>query len=179
MNQNLQKKLVIFDVDNTIINWSEPSTIWTHRRHWSSRTSLSNTARLFRGIHHPNITAIKTERATHVKIVWFEQCVRWIQQTQGHVAIFSDLPQLHLHQYFTNIGVFSIIDGLDIGCVKPLPDGGHQLMAQFGVPPSQTYLIGDDTRTDGRSAFNWGGHFIPVSRIQKSPLSELQRWLGS
>lgn len=177
MNQHFQKKLVIFDVDNTILNWSDPVTIWTFRKYLSSRSTLSNKASTQRGLRNYTAKTTKKQRSIRFRVRWFEKCVSYIQQNQGYVAIMSDLPQEYLHSYFNTIGVFSIVDGLDIGCVKPLPDGGYQIMAQFGTPPSQTFLIGDNSRTDGRAVFAWGGHFIPFAQIQHNPIKELKRWL--
>lgn len=112
------------------------------------------------------------------KSSWEQKTIEYLQQKGYFIGIYSDFPQPSLTTWFENVGIYFISVGADTGTFKPLPDGCLQLMAQFGVAGSQTYLIGDGLRTDARAISQAGGHFIPIEEIRSKSAEVLDAWIS-
>ena len=171
MRPFLQKKLFILDVDHTLIAWNKLQTSWRFRNdlaeksHYATQTSLLRGRTVKSSIATKHIPLSKHKQLSLEIPIWLQVLLEYEQP----IAIFSDFPQQHVHTYFAKIGITQIVDGWDIGCLKPLPDGCFQLMSMSGTPPSNTYLIGDGWYTDARSITQAGGQFLDVNRLVKDP----------
>jgi len=171
MRPFLQKKLFILDVDHTLIAWNKLQTSWRFRTDLAEKSHYASQTSVLRGRMIKSSIATKhipTPKHTHIPLevpVWLQVLL----EHQQHIAIFSDFPQHHLHNFFREVGITQIVDGLDVGCLKPLPEGCLQLMSMIGIPPSDTYLIGDGWYTDAHAITRAGGQFIAVDRLVKDP----------
>ena len=179
MTPFFQKKLILLDVDHTIIDWTNPKTLWDFRGEWKHKFFLSHQTATLRG--HRTSTEGGHDPTIRQKQVRIESwCSNLITHAQKHgwwVAIFSDFPQPLLLDWFNKVHIHHIAIGLHTGCLKPLPDGCYQLMSQLGVTGTQTYLVGDGHRTDAKAIHAVGGHFIPVEAIRNKPFTELNMWI--
>lgn len=175
-----QKKLILLDVDYTLIDWTNPKTLWDFRSEWKQKVIQSNQTASLRGLR-TSMERIydlnETPRQIHLE-PWITELIVQAQSHGWWVAIFSDFPQPLLMDWFNELHIHHIAIGLDTGCLKPLPDGCYQLMSQLGVPSAQTFLIGDGLRTDSRSIHAAGGHFIPIEGIRNKSFSELNQWIS-
>jgi len=174
-----QKKLILLDVDHTLIDWTNPKTLWDFRSEWKCKLQQSQRAVHLRG------SRLRTERPTSNTTssrqitlgTWTNLLIEYVHSTGHWLAVFSDFPQPLLMNWFEQANLHHIAIGMDSGCLKPLPDGCYHLMSQLGVTGPQTYLIGDGVRTDSRAIYSVGGHFIPIEEIKRSPISTLNTWL--
>jgi predicted HAD superfamily phosphohydrolase YqeG len=174
-----EKKLILLDVDNTLLDWRDWKTIWSFRSDWTNRKQLSRTLSHSRGIrttpelqNYPLTFDLKPPIAA-----WFVEALPWMAANNIYIAIFSDHPQPQLWDYFTAHQIHTIVDASEIGCSKPLPDGIEQIQAFVGISAHNTFIIGDGLYTDGRSAQRNGAHFIPVQTLQEAPIETLTMWL--
>ena len=178
MTSFFQKKLLLLDVDHTLIDWTNPITIWQFRREWKQKTTQSNRAASLRGYRSPTEETHVQSLSQQLRLdLWSNNFISYAQTQGWWIGIFSDFPQPSLSSWFQQVHIHHIAIGLDTGCLKPLPDGCYQLMSQLGVCGSQTYLIGDGLRTDSRAIHSVGGHFIPIDTIRNKPLSTLNEWI--
>ena len=180
MTPFFQKKLILLDVDHTLIDWTNPKTLWDFRSEWKQKLIQSNQTASLRG-HRTSIEhiCVQTPQQKHIYLGdWVIEFVRHVQLHGWWVAIFSDFPQPLLMDWFDKLHLHHIAIGLHTGCLKPLPDGCYQLMSQLGVSGAQTFLIGDGLRTDSRAINTVGGHFIPIKAIRNKDLSELRAWIS-
>ena len=173
-----QKKLILLDVDHTLINWTNLSTLWAFRGEWQHKVTQSQRAVSLRGHRTPIDGSISSQAHHQIHLnQWSTKLIEYLQSTGHWLAIFSDFHQPLLKDWFEEANLHHIAIGMDSGCLKPLPDGCYQLMAQLGVPGSQTFLIGDGLRTDSRAIHAVGGHFIPIEAIRHNTLSTLSTWI--
>lgn len=174
-----EKKLILLDVDNTLLDWRDWKTIWSFRSDWTHRKQLSRTLSQSRGIRaNPVIQDHPLTFDSNPPIAsWFLDTLPWITNKNIYIAIFSDHPQPQLWDYFSRHQIHTIVDASEIGCSKPLPDGIEQIQAFVGVSAHNTFIIGDGLYTDGRSAQRNGAHFIPVQTLQENPIEILEMWL--
>ena len=179
MTSFFQKKLFLLDVDHTLIDWTNPRTVWRFRNEWQHKIKQSQRAVSLRGCRtstdHTIITTSPSQ-TTHPGS-WSTELIEYIQSNGYWLAIFSDFSQPLLNEWFEQTNLHHIAIGMHSGCLKPLPDGCYHLMSQLGVSGSQTYLIGDGLRTDSRAIHAVGGHFIPIEEIIHKPISRLDTWI--
>ena len=175
-----EKNLILLDVDNTLLDWSDWKTIWSFRSDWTHRKQLSSALSLSRGIRtHSSNNSSRPESILNPPIAsWFKEALPWMKEQNIYMAIFSDHPQSQLWSYFLSHEIYTIVNASDIGCSKPLPDGIAQIQAFFSVAAHNTFLIGDGIYTDGRAAQLNGAHFIPVQSLQENPIEILEMWLS-
>lgn len=173
-----EKKLILLDVDNTLLDWGNWKTIWSFRSDWIHRKRLSQELSLSRGVRtFPSIDDTPFESTMNPPIAsWFLEALPWMKSHNLCIAIFSDHPQPQLWHYFTTHQIHTIVDACEIGCSKPLPDGIEQIQAFMGISAHSTYIIGDGIYTDGRAAQRNGAHFIPVQTLKDKPIETLEMW---
>lgn len=179
MTAFFQKKLILLDVDHTLIDWTNLRTLWDFRSEWQHKVKQSQRAVSLRG-YRTSVDSSISSQAHHPQIHldrWSTTLIEYLQSTGHWLAILSDFPQPLLKDWFEEANLHHIAIGMDSGCLKPLPDGCYHLMAQLGVPGSQTFLIGDGLRTDSRAIHAAGGHFIPIEAIRHNPVSTLSTWI--
>lgn len=176
-----EKKLVLLDVDNTILDWSDWQTIWYYRKDWRIRGLQAQQLKLQRGQRTPPLPTQEEhlhQTSSQPKVSdWFLTALPWFQAQNVCLAIFSDLPQSALHHFFSQHEIHTIIDASNVGSLKPFPDGIWQIQATMGVPSHNTFLIGDNQLTDGRASQAAGIQFIPVQSLQTSPINSLTKWI--
>ena len=179
MTTFFQKKLILLDVDHTLIDWTNPRTLWSFRSEWQYKLTQSKRAGSLRGSRTTIAPPAMTEGPSHRIHLgsWNTKFIQHIQATGYWLAIFSDFPQPLLKGWLEQMNVHHIAIGMHSGCLKPLPDGCHHLMAQLGVTGSQSYLIGDGRRTDSRAIHAVGGHFIPIEELRHKPIGTLSTWI--
>ena len=123
-----------------------------------------------------NMTTVRTIKPVELD-QWSKVLITFLSNSGYCIGIFSDFPQPELLAAFTHLNVHHIGIGSENGTLKPLPDVCFQLMSQLGVHAGNTYLIGDGLRTDKRSIFAVGGHFIPIQEIRNQSMDRLQSWI--
>ena len=180
MSSFFQKKLILLDVDHTLIDWTSLRTLWDFRSEWKQKVQQSNLSPTFRGLRTP---ADRDPQMDHSQKQiqlgsWVTDLILQARIQRWQIAIFSDFHQPMLMSWFERLNIHHIAIGLDIGCLKPLPDGCYQLMTQLGVCGSQTFLIGDGLRTDSRAIYSVGGHFVPIESIRNKSFSEISDWFA-
>lgn len=174
-----QKKLILWDVDFTLINWSSPAVLWRFRRDWNSKSQLTQVVGAYRGTR--KLAAHKTVAEHQIAFQpnsWEHRAIQYLQQNGHFVAIYSDFPQPSLSAWFETLGVHFISIGSETGTFKPLPDGCIHLMTQLGVVGSATFLIGDGRRTDARAISQVGGHFIPIEEVRDQSVQVFDEWIS-
>lgn len=176
----LKKKLLIFDIDNTILLWKESGLWWRHQNISKPLRQAQKSIAFKRGLRKHSCEETVQYRSLPIAqfpqniesdiSAWIQQSFTWLNQNQIPIGIFSDLPHPELHHYFATFQIQHIIDGQWQQITKPLPDALWQLAALFGVPPTQIILIGDQRSTDQQSAFAMGAHFFNINDIhQQNP----------
>lgn len=179
MNAFFQKKLILWDVDYTLINWNSLATLWQFRHDWNIKSKSTQMVVPYRGTRRSfRHKSSSKHDVSFSEYSWEQKAIRYLQQKGHFIGIYSDFPQASLSMWFEAMGIYFISVGSDAGTFKPLPDGCLQLMAQFGVAGSQTYLIGDGLRTDARSISQAGGHFIPIGEIRAKSVEVLDDWIS-
>lgn len=180
MTAFFQKKLILLDVDHTLIDWANPKTVWEFRSEWKQKITQSNHTASIRGLRTDIdhiLEQVPPQKQIHLGS-WITEFITHVHLHGWWVGIFSDFPQPLLKDWFDKLHIHHIAIGLDTGCLKPLPDGCYQLMSQLGVSGAQTFLIGDGLRTDSRAIHAVGGHFIPIESIRNKSFSELSAWIS-
>jgi len=178
MTSFFQKKLILWDVDYTLINWNSPAVLWRFRHDWNIKSKSTQMVGAYRGTRRSFRHNAIQHDVSFSEDSWEQRTIKYLQQKGHFIGIYSDFPQTSLSTWFETMGIYFVSVGCDSGTLKPLPDGCLQLMAQFDVIGSQTYLIGDGLRTDARAISQVGGHFIPIEDIRAKSLQVLDDWIS-
>ena len=167
-----QNKIFIFDVDNTLLDWSN-HTVFFHNLALSKQIihfqkKLEHIRGQRRNFSYESIDSSAPPIADNIHSFITEI------QNQGHlIAVLSDLPHPELHPFFAQYHINVIVNGQDIKANKPLPDGLWQIQSTFSGRADQMILIGDQEYTDHRAAFNHGSRFIHVKDIKAHRWKEI------
>jgi len=78
-----------------------------------------------------------------------------LKKRQKIVGIFSDYPALEKLRAL-DLKADIVISAMDVGILKPNPRGLAVIMAEAGVTPQETILIGDRAESDGAAAMRAG-----------------------
>jgi len=166
MQHFFNRNIFVFDVDNTLLEWSNPTVFL---KNYKTATTILRQKSILdhnRGNRLP-INFKKPTKLPNYKIPsWLLPFFEHLKAKKQFVAIFSDIPHTELEDMLRPFGVSVIIDGQYIQALKPLPDGLWQLASIIGCNPNQIIMIGDQRSTDGLSAFNVGAHFYPISTLK-------------
>ena len=166
MSQFFQKKIYVFDVDNTLVDWSNPKTLFhdiSYSLQLKKTQKILNKHRGLRGCYPLKLPAI-SPLPIHPELL---QLLKHLREQKENIVIFSDLPHPELFSIFEQFQIQLIINGQDIRATKPLPDGLWQIASQYGVPASEIILIGDQDNTDFRSAIKAGAQYYDVRDLKR------------
>ena len=166
MSQFFKKKIYVFDVDNTLIDWSNLKTLL---HNLSYTLQLIKTQKILdkqRGLRDcsPLQLPISSPFPINPELLEF---LKHLRGNKENIVIFSDLPHPELFALFQKFQIQLIVDGQAIRATKPLPDGLWQIASQYGVPMSEIILIGDQDKTDFHSAIKAGAQYCDVQDLKQ------------
>ena len=166
MQQLFRKKIYIFDVDNTLINWSSTKTRFHDLSYSFEMKKAQQQLNQQRGLRNrpPIQLPLCAPFSIHPEILDFWTHLR---KHKHPIVIFSDLSHFELHAIFSTSQIQLIINGQDIGANKPLSDGLWQCASLYGVPTSDLIFIGDQDRTDFRSAISAGAQYCDIEELKR------------
>lgn len=172
--QNFPKKLLILDVDNTIIPWNEFQVARKNKDIAYTVLQQQNKVQHMRGKRTPSIAQKyiampKPHRIFPIELtnVWLREFLT-IAQNHCSIAVFSDLDHTELQAFFAKFAIQHIVSGLQIGVVKPKPDGLWQILSMSGCYAHEAIFIGDTANTDGQASMFAGVDFFHIETIQQS-----------
>ena len=166
MQQLFKKKIYVFDVDNTLIDWNDLKTMFSDISYSLQISKVQKQLNQKRGIRNQPALRLplRSLPPLHPELL---ALFTFLRQKNEPIVIFSDLPHPELETIFTAFHVQVIINGQDIAATKPLPDGLWQIASQYGVSPTEIILIGDQDKTDFRSAINAGTQYFNVETLKQ------------
>ena len=166
MEELLRNKIYIFDVDNTLINWSSPKTLLHDLSYSFGMKRAQQQLNQQRGLRdrppiHLPLCAPFSINPDMLKF-WTH-----LRENKHPIVIFSDFPHLELHPIFSCYQIQLIINGQDIGANKALPDGLWQIASLYGVSNSDLIFIGDQDKTDFHSAISAGAQYCDIKELKQ------------
>ena len=166
MKKNLSSPVFVFDIDNTLLDWSNPlvflrSIPFTFKLA-KQKPQLDRLRGFRKRIEMPYPVATPTFTIPR----WLSPLLSHLITNNHRMAIFSDLPHYEMHPLFLEYGITTLISAKDIQALKPLPDGLWQIISVMNCSCAQVVLIGDQRQTDGLAAFRAGACYYPIQAIQ-------------
>ena len=172
--QNFPKKLLILDVDNTIIPWNNFHVARKNKDIAYAVLQQQNKVQYMRGKRTPSIAQKHIAPPQPQHLLPLESTNLWLRdflaiaQKQCSIAVFSDLDHTELQPFFAKFAIQHIVSGLQIGVVKPKPDGLWQILSMSGFYPHEAVFIGDTESTDGQASLFAGVEFFHIETIQQT-----------
>lgn len=166
MQQLFKKKIYVFDVDNTLVDWNNLKTLFHDISYSFEITKIQKSLNQRRGLRNnpPLQLPLCSPLPIHPELLQF---LKHLRDNKEIIVIFSDLPHPELHDVFEKFQIQLIIDGQDIASTKPLPDGLWQIASQYSVPASEIIFIGDQDKTDFHSAIRAGVQYFSVDHLKQ------------
>jgi len=167
MKEFLRRRIFVFDIDNTLLEWSNPFIFFRDVQYTKTILKQRPTLNYHRGFRTPFSYKRSSSSPKFILATWLQKFLGHLQSTGQPVAIFSDIPHHELHSLLESYGISVIINEQGIQALKPLPDGLWNIASMLGGSNGQIIMIGDQRTTDGLSAFRAGAHFYHIDTIQQ------------
>ena len=166
MKQFLSSPVFVFDVDYTLLDWSNPSVFLKDVPFTLKLAQQKPKLDRFRGFRSNIDMPYPSGPSTYSIPRWLSPLFSHLTKAKQSIAVFSDLPHYEMHPLFLKYGITTIVSAKDIQALKPLPDGLWQICSLLHCSPNQVIMIGDQRQTDGLAAFRAGACYYPIQAIQ-------------
>ena len=166
MKKFLSSPVFVFDIDNTLLDWSNPLVFLRSVPFTLTLAKQKPQLDRLRGFRCSIDLPYPDGPSTFTIPTWLSPLFSHLVATHQRIAIFSDLPHYEMHPLFLEYGITTIISAKDIQALKPLPDGLWQICSALQCGCNQLVVIGDQRETDGLAAFRAGACYYPIQAIQ-------------